>query len=111
MSTGVWTSSSVCIRKQGLEEAAAGGFFPRACETGTENIINTTVVKSQAAAIFCHFWCLEMHPGKQTCCTSQAHYSHTASSRSHQDHTGAGRLLISTWHQEICKITQIPSGF
>lgn len=55
MSTGVWTSSSVRIRKCGLEEAA-GGFFPRACETGMGNIINTTLVKSQAGAVASGIW-------------------------------------------------------
>lgn len=76
-------------------------------------MINTTLVKSRAAAIICHFWYLEMHPGKQKCCTSQAqlHCSHRCFRKSHQDHTGAGRLLISMWHQEICKVTQITSHF
>lgn len=45
-SIGVWTRSSVLIRKYGPEEAAAGVFFSRACETGTENMVNTMLVKS-----------------------------------------------------------------
>lgn len=45
-SIGVRTRSSVRIRKYGLEEAAAGGAFSRACEKGTENMVNTMVLKS-----------------------------------------------------------------
>lgn len=43
---GVWTRSSVRIRKYGLEEAADGGFFSKACETGTENMVSTTLLES-----------------------------------------------------------------
>jgi len=64
-SIGVRTRISVRIRRSGLEEGAAGGFFPRACDTRTENI-----VKSRAAAITCHFWHPEVHPNRQKRCTS-----------------------------------------